>query len=275
MACPYCLEQFSRKDARDRHVRRKHPQFPKPDCFQCKKCGERFNYKEVLQRHLDLCKVQKQKFACTWPDCTTTFTRKHAMEKHICVDHQQQQHGAGVKRVAAETGMTEPPVKALRTIMPVEEQVALNGASVTATFLPQTKQEAEDLKFFLRDSLDRLKQRLVYALREKQGVKWNIYLKVKVKIDAGYDEEPRRANPTFRAGPFTSTYPEQLEEQLRIAGDTLSMLLANYQSGGSGWTLERNDHLQLNIAEYQPFKGSRSEERRVGKECRSRWSPYH
>src|SRR5712664_4801437 len=24
-----------------------------------------------------------------------------------------------------------------------------------------------------------------------------------------------------------------------------------------------------------PFRGSRSEERRVGKECRSRWSPYH
>ena len=24
-----------------------------------------------------------------------------------------------------------------------------------------------------------------------------------------------------------------------------------------------------------PSSGSRSEERRVGKECRSRWSPYH
>ena len=61
--CPYCLEQFSRKDVRDRHVRRKHPQCPKPDCLQCKKCGETFNYKEVLQQHLNLCKVQKQKFS--------------------------------------------------------------------------------------------------------------------------------------------------------------------------------------------------------------------
>src|SRR5256885_13617265 len=25
----------------------------------------------------------------------------------------------------------------------------------------------------------------------------------------------------------------------------------------------------------QPLEGDRSEERRVGKECRSRWSPYH
>ena len=26
---------------------------------------------------------------------------------------------------------------------------------------------------------------------------------------------------------------------------------------------------------YNGYKGKRSEERRVGKECRSRWSPYH
>ena len=26
---------------------------------------------------------------------------------------------------------------------------------------------------------------------------------------------------------------------------------------------------------YKVFKANRSEERRVGKECRSRWSPYH
>ena len=29
------------------------------------------------------------------------------------------------------------------------------------------------------------------------------------------------------------------------------------------------------IAEVWGFKKARSEERRVGKECRSRWSPYH
>src|SRR3989441_13095970 len=34
------------------------------------------------------------------------------------------------------------------------------------------------------------------------------------------------------------------------------------------WTLRRNDEMDSNRA-------SRSEERRVGKECRSRWSPYH
>ena len=29
------------------------------------------------------------------------------------------------------------------------------------------------------------------------------------------------------------------------------------------------------IAEFSDFDDWRSEERRVGKECRSRWSPYH
>ena len=31
----------------------------------------------------------------------------------------------------------------------------------------------------------------------------------------------------------------------------------------------------LNLSDTMIFFSSRSEERRVGKECRSRWSPYH
>ena len=36
------------------------------------------------------------------------------------------------------------------------------------------------------------------------------------------------------------------------------------------WLSGRKDVLSMSF-----FLGSRSEERRVGKECRSRWSPYH
>ena len=32
---------------------------------------------------------------------------------------------------------------------------------------------------------------------------------------------------------------------------------------------------KYNLNKDKEAKGSRSEERRVGKECRSRWSPYH
>ena len=40
-----------------------------------------------------------------------------------------------------------------------------------------------------------------------------------------------------------------------------------------GWLLPKNDHVLSMIASVASF--ARSEERRVGKECRSRWSPYH
>ena len=33
--------------------------------------------------------------------------------------------------------------------------------------------------------------------------------------------------------------------------------------------------IQVQEAQRVPYRISRSEERRVGKECRSRWSPYH
>ena len=32
---------------------------------------------------------------------------------------------------------------------------------------------------------------------------------------------------------------------------------------------------KINIADHAAVEEARSEERRVGKECRSRWSPYH
>ena len=42
----------------------------------------------------------------------------------------------------------------------------------------------------------------------------------------------------------------------------------------SSWTLDRLvERARASVAEYGG--GDRSEERRVGKECRSRWSPYH
>ena len=33
--------------------------------------------------------------------------------------------------------------------------------------------------------------------------------------------------------------------------------------------------LEADLSRYSGLVGNRSEERRVGKECRSRWSPYH
>ena len=40
-------------------------------------------------------------------------------------------------------------------------------------------------------------------------------------------------------------------------------------------TYQLHKRLKSLAASYQPGLDDRSEERRVGKECRSRWSPYH
>src|SRR5260370_6071239 len=45
---------------------------------------------------------------------------------------------------------------------------------------------------------------------------------------------------------------------------------------GGGWTAGLDPARRINHAMRESIEGNvRSEERRVGKECRSRWSPYH
>ena len=50
--------------------------------------------------------------------------------------------------------------------------------------------------------------------------------------------------------------------------------LAKPDDDGSWWTMPRNVNPFLQLAR-EALAQLRSEERRVGKECRSRWSPYH
>src|SRR2546422_4693781 len=52
---------------------------------------------------------------------------------------------------------------------------------------------------------------------------------------------------------------------------------ASVPAGLQGQFPSRTDfpYLVRNHATYYPSAPARSEERRVGKECRSRWSPYH
>src|SRR2546422_9850649 len=45
--------------------------------------------------------------------------------------------------------------------------------------------------------------------------------------------------------------------------------------GGTGYDMSRDLGVEMFVGFEQFAYGKRSEERRVGKECRSRWSPYH
>ena len=66
-------------------------------------------------------------------------------------------------------------------------------------------------------------------------------------------------------------------KEYHVRKDNTVRYRTNYYSVPSGtyrnlntvvWLLENNGHIEL-------YDKERSEERRVGKECRSRWSPYH
>ena len=69
--------------------------------------------------------------------------------------------------------------------------------------------------------------------------------------------------------------PDLNEDQLR---DIALISLANNIDGLilTNSTVKRDSNLiSFNKGEKGGLSGKRSEERRVGKECRSRWSPYH
>ena len=64
----------------------------------------------------------------------------------------------------------------------------------------------------------------------------------------------------------------QFQERNIDVKDTEKLVKENLKAAG----VKMNTIVNLDIY-YQPEEGDiyRSEERRVGKECRSRWSPYH
>jgi len=83
-----------------------------------------------LKSHLDLCGVKKEKdFKCQLPGYNKAFTGNQALQDHFALDSQRR--GAGIKRAAKPV---ELPSKKPKTMVPDEEKVAFDGASVDVTF---------------------------------------------------------------------------------------------------------------------------------------------
>ena len=101
-----------------------------------------------------------------------------------------------------------------------------------------------------------MKRRLEFATKKRYGVKWNLSVTVQLKQLSSYTEEERLLNPSFLAGPYTATSPEELEEQLHIAGDTIEVLLNGFQAGGSGFSMNQVNYADLIMNEYKLFRGS-------------------
>ena len=77
---------------------------------------------------------------------------------------------------------------------------------------------------------------------------------------------------------------DKLDPNTKINVEEILEDLENYHPPRKGWTWRTVPEGGVDMAGFhfrnmsEPLKNSvrsRSEERRVGKECRSRWSPYH
>ena len=64
------------------------------------------------------------------------------------------------------------------------------------------------------------------------------------------------------------------ERALAVPGGTYYVLPATLDTTQWGW-LDPKEPPKLTVKSGDTVAVERSEERRVGKECRSRWSPYH
>ena len=73
--------------------------------------------------------------------------------------------------------------------------------------------------------------------------------------------------------PITANFSSNVYNRVDLSG--LQAHLCSCISGISSYPEPEPYTLEGRLAEKYHLTAARSEERRVGKECRSRWSPYH
>ena len=72
---------------------------------------------------------------------------------------------------------------------------------------------------------------------------------------------------------------DEMNEKLPIGPEEVAeaaQILQRYKAGKAALDKRLVDNeLWFRMGHWKNYQNPRSEERRVGKECRSRWSPYH
>ena len=104
----------------------------------------------------------------------------------------------------------------------------------------------------------KLVKELAQALKD-QGLKAE-WACSRVVVDEGYSEYARQIGQTGK------TVRSKVYVAIGISGAIQH--IAGIKESGIIVAIDQNPKANI-------FRRSRSEERRVGKECRSRWSPYH
>ena len=209
--------------------------------------------------HQQNCGKDKPKpFKCTI--CGKSFARKSTLEQH----HQEHlsQLGGGVKRKASEKDEQQAKREKLpdkvSKVLPTDKEVsAMKGAKVDAFFKPKTEAQRTDQQIFFKETLPRLQAHLQKVLREKKAVKWNLMYHCTLTMPDPYRQVVRTHEGYFRTPhPITSTYPQQLSEQLNATLETIEERMSTFMQAGSGWTLEENNALVLEMVDYQPIGAS-------------------
>ena len=133
----------------------------------------------------------------------------------------------------------------------------MKGTKVDAFFNPKTETQHKDQQVFFKETLPRLQMHLQKVLTEKKGVKWNVMYHCTLSMPDPYREVLRTHEGYFHTPhPITTTYPQQLSKQLNAALETVEERMSTFMQAGSGWTLEENNALVLEMVDYQPIGAS-------------------
>ena len=263
VTCPHCPVTFARKDDMEKHLTKKHPAPVVTQGFCCENCQKPFAYQMALHLHQEHCGKPKPKpFQCTFTDCGKCFSRKSTLEHHQQHTHLSQLGGGMKRKLEDEESEKEAkkmklPDKVDGVLVADKEVSAMKGAKVDAFFEPKTKTQLVDQQVFFKESLPRLEAHLQKVLKEKKAIKWNLMYHCTMSMPDKYKDYPLRYSPYFRTQhPITSTYPQQLRDQLNMAMEVLEERMSAFAQAGSGWTLEENHALALEIVDYQPIGGT-------------------
>ena len=256
--CSHCPKTYSRKDKLREHIKKQHPETISLPQYGCGICEKKFRYEMAFKQHQKSCGIDKPRpFKCN--TCGKCFTRKATLE-----DHQRiHQKGGAVKRKAQDPseGSSSKKVKLPEKadeVFPVDKEVsALKGAKVDAIFYPKTEPQRKDQLVFVKETLPRLQAYMENVLLKKKAIKWNLVYHCTLEMPDKYHEEPMRSSGYFRSGyPLITTYPQKLSMQFPMAMESVEERLSTFMQAGSGWTLQENHALILEMVDYQPLGGS-------------------
>ena len=215
--------------------------------YCCSNCQKTFAYEMALHLHEERCGKPKPKpFQCTFPNCRKCFSRKSTLEHHQQHAHLSQLGGGTKRKLEEEESEKEAkkiklPEK-IEGVLPVDKEVSvMKGAKIDAFFYPKTESQKADQQVFFKETLPRLEAHLKKTLKVKKAVKWNLMYHCTMAMPDKYRTEPLKNDGYFRTPyPLTSTYPQQLREQLNMAMEAVEERMSSFMQAGSGWTLQKN-----------------------------------